>query len=328
MNLEITSCHDEINNCLEDCFMTLARWLNRNYIYMYAEAWDFKFDEFNVYEYLGQRMNVRSNNFIDLLDKYHGIKSNPTYEFSSKKIIKIFKNEFKKRFPVLVSFDPFYLPWDDSFNIFHTKHSFLLSGYNSKNSSFYCVDPYFEIEQELSYKNLINGLNFFVTFEVRDVQYPIDWKYIIKNAIKNFNQNNSVKNIKIFADCLCKYQKFSEEINNFKIEMFNDAYGASIIGNLNILVKKRKQFSRVLEYIGKTKNIDSIVVLSNRFEEVSKLWKKTNDLLIKAYYKDSPLFLLERASNYLKEVAGIESFLVNELEKCINTTSSTSVSKK
>ena len=54
--LDIIPMHIDENNCLEDIIYSFANWINRNYIFMYAESWGFSF-HLSGNKTMGQALN-------------------------------------------------------------------------------------------------------------------------------------------------------------------------------------------------------------------------------------------------------------------------------
>jgi len=142
--LEITPIHRDSHCCLEDNFVSLAHWLGREYVLMYAESWDFGYRSSNakVALMMGNRILAGGDHCWNALARYHGIKTEWFYQKNFSEAIKFLQDELQNIRPILICIDAYWLPWTRTYQMQHAKHFVLAIGFDAEQQLIKCIDSF------------------------------------------------------------------------------------------------------------------------------------------------------------------------------------------
>ncbi|RFB34720.1 hypothetical protein DZB91_11465 [Brevibacillus sp. VP] len=306
------------NNCIEDVIASLARWLQRNHECMFAETWNFSFESSRKQtDRIGDQLIIPSNNFLALLEQYHGIRGTVYQTQMEEEVYKIIQTELTLGFPVVATMNSFWVPWDKNYQKEHTVHSFMIVGINSETHDLYCTDPYFmKKEMRLSHANFIKGYKHVTTFSlVQDEQ--IEPKQFIRELANRLS--SELQSGKAFADM----QRFADVLlKDFDLQKETEGYDKNfddipLINNLADIANGRLKYAHLLAFIA-SHDYPSLVPFVEEIKRIGNNWNVIRGIVIKMHLtKRCNDSTLHKISKKIREASQDERcFSVQLLEEC------------
>lgn len=322
MSLDIVIKHDEFYDCLENLVLAVAKLWKKDYQLMSADVWDFSYktsEQDNMLS-LGQSVSNNAISNYDNLAKYHGISMKFVETSDYLEGLDVIKNELSNNRPVAIYMDTFWCNWYKVlYKKLHRPHYCLVIGIDTETNDLYIVDSQMANEETiLPIKEFIHGFEAYITFSNEDVDIKnFDWKVLLQNSLK---KNKNIENlVNIFEEM----RKFAVDISS-KLDLQNEIIGlekfpfkAKIFQELFTLGKRRKQYSRMLAYIGKLYDIKELDAFSSRMKLAGDRWSSIFGLLCKAYYMNNDIKIINKIASKIEEAANDEENIAdNLLEFC------------
>ncbi|QOT00743.1 C39 family peptidase [Brevibacterium sp. JNUCC-42] len=302
------------NNCIEDVITSIARWLTRNHECMFVESWKFTFEpNENPTNRLGDQLIIPSNNFLALLQQYHGIQGTVYHTQMEDEMYEIIQTELTSGFPIVATMNSFWVPWDKNYQKEHTIHSFMIVGINSETRDLYCTDPYFmQREVLLSRTNFIKGYKHLTTFSlVHDEQ--INPEQVIGELAERLSTEmqvgKSFSDMEKFADVLLKTFDLQRETEGYD-KNFDDI---PLINNLADIANGRLQYAHLLSFIS-SHYYPNLQPFVEEMKKVGNNWNVIRGIVIKMHLtKRSTDTILEKLSSKIIEVSQDEKRFAAQL---------------
>lgn len=305
------------NNCIEDVIASLARWLNRNHECMFAQTWNFSFESNREQtQKIGDQLIIPSNNFLALLEQYHGIRGTVYHKQIEEEVYELIQTELTSGFPVVATMNSFWVPWDKNYQKEHTVHSFMIVGINSETHDLYCTDPYFmKKEVQLPRTNFIKGYQHVTTFSlVQDEQ--VDPKQVIQTLADRLSSELQIgkafSDMQEFADVLRKTFDLQKETEGYD-KNFDDI---PLINNLADVANGRLKYAHLLAFIA-SRDYASLAPFVEEMGVIGNNWNVIRGIVIKMHLtKRCNDITLEKLSQKIMEVSQDERcFAVQLLEE-------------
>ncbi|GMQ59570.1 hypothetical protein AN1V17_39670 [Vallitalea sediminicola] len=316
---DIIPFHKENRNCYEDVVVTICKWYQRNYEYMYKNSWTFYYEPIQTHKKtnFGQRLNYNNSQF-SLLTEYSGIGINHhVCEDLDKGIIDIII-KLKTNIPIALSnMDMFWLPWTASYQNTHGRHTFIVIGYDDCTSSFLCIDPYYQLTNlRLSIKDFKesssgNYISFYIAGDEKKIK---DINLIINRAAAKLlaekKVGNAFNNMRKFADEIEIYYDAQQEIEGYK-----DFFSVPIYMKLQEIGRGRKQFTELLRFLAdRSCNKKDLLTYSDNLNLMGKKWDSLKVLFGKESILSNYTLVKKRAPNKIRQIADFEEKIAREIQ--------------
>ncbi|MED3685579.1 condensation domain-containing protein [Bacillus thuringiensis] len=281
---DVEPCKSSEQNCIDDVIATLANWFKRKHYLMYARLWDFGFSPVDKGN-LGDGLYTESGYFVSDLEKYHGIKSTIFDTDSSDEGFEIILEQLYSGFPVVVTMNAYWLPWDENYLKNHIVHSFVIVGYEPEEDCLIITDPYFmvknaQLSTELFHKGYQKVSTLKVTEdEITDIQSITtdlsNWIKHIKDEKHIFSQMH------LFATQLISKFDLNKETDGYLD--FNDV---PLFSHLGQVVDGRVKFSKMLSFLGEHYHSD-FQTIAESMKTAAANWGVIRGSLIKMHLTKS-----------------------------------------
>lgn len=325
MILDITPLEGEGRNCLEDVIATVVSQKGKNYELLFANAWSFDFIEKKDQSKgtIGERLIDDWGINIELIKKYNGINIEVKQYNNSKDAYDIIKENILNGKSVAFTINTSWCEWHPLYkskNEAITNHIVLGCGIY-ENGDVHCIDcrP-INYGVRLKLDNYIkgnNGIVFLFNQSSSLNNEDINYKDIINETVVRLNKNNGYGNsfdsMKAFAE-LVKYMDFQKEC---AILGEVDFKNRNLINKIQNISNGRRQYARMLEYVGKLLSIDKMNMIASLLKDSSKKWNIIRALFIKAGLKGVKYNTSNKIPLMINEIADLEKDILNKLSKVI-----------
>lgn len=308
---------DDSYNCLENLINSVTQYYGRSCELMSLYSWLFRYNREIYKEEHSFGNAITDSTFgksLESLAKYHGVIMNYNDKKLFNEFSKVIQEEISNDRPVIICMDTFYCPWYvTDYNKLHTMHYCLVIDIDNENKIFSIVDTQFAQEAvQVSFDYIEKGYNDFYTIHITDSDLDnMNWKDILSETIKymkNTLEGKTFEELRSFADDFESYICFSTEIRGYE----NTPLKSSIFKKIHTLSNKRKQYSRVFEFIRDKFEVKDMEVMAYRMKNIADRWSSTFGLLCKAFYKNDNA-IISRVSDKLRTLADLEEELFNDL---------------
>jgi hypothetical protein len=303
-------------NCLDDVIISMSRWFNRSYEFMYLSSMDFDFDQLNTIQTIGERIKAEySDKYIVLLEQYHGF----TFQFHMNQTIEqgleIIREQLAKENPVILTIDSYYIPWDSKYmNTHYFGHVFLAVGADPETKAIYGTDPFFNKKAvRIPYDHLQKGYHGCVSVDfVKEEKFDAD--HLISKLIESLEEllhsRKSFKAIQSFAEELKALQfiESTDVSNNFGDDPLFVALGKVVNGRTN--------FSKIFNFLNEHYSVQDLDSFSPLFNQISYQWSSIRGLIAKGFIIKEPAIsevMLNNASEKLIKIAQDEEVVLKQL---------------
>jgi hypothetical protein len=323
LQLNIKPLHDDTRNCLEDIYVTVATWWNREYAFLFLHSWSFGFMPSSLVkkEFIGDRITLnrsresRCDKQELLLEKYHGIRVEWKRFGTMQEIISVIENEIMKYNPVCLYIDSFWCPWNPAYKKFNINHFFLATGIDKEKRIIYCIDPFYSKKVELlSFENLAVGGDSYITFELlEDQNRDCDLLDIIREAISVILGDGNRKSDFALMRALANEVKDSFD-GGYESEGrgIDDLWSTPLIRMLEQLYGGRKNFLELVKQIAIDSGREGVEQIAQELEEIFQNWIIIKGLFIKAMIRPSTT-TNEKIAKLLLNTANREENIANKL---------------
>ncbi|WP_035293167.1 BtrH N-terminal domain-containing protein [Brevibacillus laterosporus] len=280
--LDIDPLKNFEQNCIEDLVASITYWLGRNYELMFADSWDFGFDQ-SKYEgqTLGSRLVLRPDNYMPLLEKYHGLESKTLEASDRKETFELVRSELFCKRPVVVTMDSYWVPWDEKYQKENNPHILIIVGIDLVTQHFYCTDPFFQKKGVvLPYNNFEQGcLNAITFFTVSEEKLHFD--EIIEDIVEGLS--HYMREGRAFVEM----KKFAEAIVS-SLDMQAEMFGYNEFSNVPLFLQLaevangRVKYAHMLSFLGE-RFLPSLVFYAEELKKLGNGWNVVRGMLIKLY---------------------------------------------
>lgn len=315
--LEIEPYHDVHGNCLEDIFATLARWKNREYIMMYANAWDFGyFPPDDKKTLLGRRISTNRDGikYIGkkyLLNKYVGIDMTEHDIQTPEQALERIKEANDRGLPVAIFINGFWCDWNSAFKKYDISHYCMVVEINTNDMI--CVDPFFNRKNvSLPLDNYMNGFGNVLVFDFLDQYNMGHWSEVVDDCVKNTlhgtNGKSDFQNIRLFAEEIMHTSSLKDEFDDC-----NQIEASPLLLCINSIGLARKKNARVFFYFYSQYKIKALNIFGVQLDKAYARWLSIKNLLIKYSITQYSKKYLSKIYKQIYEVAAYEENLAHEI---------------
>lgn len=250
MKHQIDSIINEYFSCYQILFATYASYKKRDYEMIFAESWDFEYENNDCP--FGVSLSSGSQSRSELiLDKFHGIKIKKV-QYTSKENLLDLIHEILPDSPIMLYYDVFDCPWNIAYRRNHIKHSILLIGIDEKKD-LYVLDPYSTKDEIIininDFARNHGRLHSFMLMPLEDLQ-PDDYRSEICTHLNYMKNDGFFKKLECFKNSI--QTRFEEAINS----EYTDIYAIPLIINLRHIANQRYCYCIFLEKMIDKKIID------------------------------------------------------------------------
>jgi hypothetical protein len=305
--LEIIPVRNDAYDCIQGLIVAVAEYKNWNYKLMYLRCWGFEYDnEKGDGKLIGERISRDCYDWIDVLEKYHGIRTNfyknENHVLLSKKIQeKIYDDK-----PVILHLSTFWCPWNYAYKKYHMSHYCLAIGINEDLKKIICIDPYMtDAIQSLDFEDIMHVEDYGILELESNNSNEWEIKEVLNEVINKIDANTKYKNM--FDSMLL----FADELENsdiLKSELtgYSDIYMIPIIREIKKISASRKAFAETLDYIFIESNYDKLGEVCEKIRKASNIWDSVRLLLIKMAVTNIDQNYVNRITQHVRKVAALE----------------------
>ncbi|MCX7923157.1 MAG: C39 family peptidase [Clostridia bacterium] len=286
---DIKSIHHELHNCIEDTLASLALTLEREYILMFAEAWNFSYNPRarRALGTFGNSVDYGEYKVFGCIDRYHGIGTECNYKGDINNQLEVMKKEFQQGKAVILWMDAFFVPWTPVFNKYHRPHYCIGIGIDEAEGVIKCDDPFWNKHQEsIPFKSFEDGNGKCLSVNLSDRgETDLDWHEVVTIAAQQVLGDGEKGNI---FSAMCKFADDAEEsldlaaeIKGYEEKMFL----APLFMHMTQIGSSRGNFARVLVYLSEKFEVEQLLLLSREMEKAGANWIEMRNTLMGAYHK-------------------------------------------
>lgn len=310
--IQIKPIHDKENDCVDDLYATLCNWqgVGESYELIFCQSLSFSFNLNDKSETIGRRLNADPNR-MGLLEKFYGIHINNYNDLTWTEKLDLVRRELTIDYPVIISFDSFWTPWDTgSFQKIHFfGHPLLIVGLNERRKEVVCMDPFYNINgTSLSYDILEKGCLQCGTLSI-EKRKEITLEELVKYFGEVFPKRFTYEQMRVFSAAMLSMDLIVENENS------TDPAKNPILSMITRISKGRNDFGRMLDYLAKRYSSDRILFYSKKFKDIINHWSIVRALLYKMYIlnmnaTDSSQ-IIRKVSNRIETLSYLEEEWVN-----------------
>lgn len=302
--------------CFDDCIATYAKYVDSDYQMMFLDSWEIDWKKDSSVPYF-LRLTLEDK-LVSKVNEIYGIAISFHFE-PLQEAKSLMEEEIQKGNILAIFMDPYYVPWDRGYHIYHTEgHSFFITGY--ENGIYMCSDPYFgKLNMELPEMELIDGYRWFITFKKRErksnqtkYENKMEYKKILAETL------SSDSFIKYFENMSQICKEFSDEklINEYLFQNNNTMDFGEI---MNDICDNRVRFAIMLLYIGEkepqigellTEQVEKLLYIAER-------WKICQASMTKAIICKRAKLIVENIPNRLTQILHLEKQWVQQVQEII-----------
>jgi hypothetical protein len=312
MLLNIKALEDKSMDCAEVLVVTVVAWWGRNHELMFAESWGFHYQPPVAGEpkILGNRINSRGGNLLELLEQYHGVHLVP-HDTKTAAVLDVVRRELAAGRPVIISIDSFWCPWDIGYLKHHNMHGCLVVGLEDDETSLYCIDGYYIKDVgRLPMSSFKQGCGPCATIAVSgEEKSDADWGEIVQNAVRRLSETDAFQEILAFAAEIESSLDLSAEGEGFE----NNFWDCPLIHQLLNIGRGRIQFANALRLLARRNQVNALLPLAERLEKVGWQWTTVRSMLIKEQMMPDPAVTISAVVGKIKEAVVEEESLARAL---------------
>lgn len=311
LDLKLEQKHEMF--CEEAIMASVAVWFKRRYEMIFSQSWNFKIrEEDPEYPgYFGSRILLTSGDQLQLLERYHGIRTiyHDVSDFAG--ILNIANEQITAGFPIVVWINYDYVPLIPEKIRLSESFPFLIAGVDDVHQNVYCLDVHYVKKIfPLSFENFAKAFSGCVTFELaHDEMSNIDWRQIIKFNTEALRENDSFNLMKEFSRQV-PYLDQPRGINGR-----SDI--REVIEKLKLIYRSRIVFSDALAYLIENHQAQALLERQKRLKELANQWYLAWGCLSKANLQRNLNFKLDFASSLENVAKKIFNLAVMEEELCV-----------
>lgn len=328
MVLDIKPKYDSTMHCLESVYASVAEWMNREYVFIFAYSWAFAYKhitETDTNMSVGRRILLdRNGNWRiveqdEILEKYCGIKVNWSEPQSIDDYLENVKQEISLGRPVCINTSSFWCPWHPFYQKDSINHYCLVIGIHEDGKSLYCIDPQFAKGVEIfQYKDLVNTFLQQGTFEIWDIKEKnTSWcdllQFTLNRQKSNSTGNSDFDDMRLLAADIFALPDMKDEIRGLK-----EVVAAPFTRRINHIGWGRINFAKLLKNLYLISQVPEMNVLADEIIFSGKKWLSVNILLLKACFMNEPRVNIVTAAERIREIADFEEKLACRLQQTID----------
>ncbi len=269
-------------NCINNQLISVISSLGFDYRPLYSGSWSFSFK--SNFKTLGECLDSGDISEGNLLKQYYGYIINVSQEEVNTSINSIKRQVQNGRYPVFLRINSFWCPWDRNYQIAHTPHACLITGFT--DSSFYCTDAHYHIKSvELVLENYLKGyINHGIFMEIDDGQKKfneINWLNILYSSVTKLLHKDK-NDFDEMVDFGVKIKLGFNPIDEFpNLNILQDGL---LHKKLSFISNNRVKFSLFLKYISQYYNNKDYILFAEQLEKAGDMWKQIRQLIHKVVY--------------------------------------------
>lgn len=307
---------DVHGNCLEDIIISLARWKKREYILMFANAWNFGYCSPHEGKTLAERLSTsrQGMKYISkqyLLQKYLGIKMVEHDVQNPHEALNIIKDVLGKGLPVAIYINAFWCNWNTAFLKYDIVHFCLATDINE--NEIICMDPYFNLKRvSLPIENYIKGFGRIIEFHFMKQNNDENWHEIISDCVEKtisgIDGKSDFNNMRLFSQEIIETDNLKNEFSRY-----DSIEGSTLLLCINSIGLCRKNNARVFYYLEDKYKVNQLGIYAKKLDKAYSQWMSLKNLFIKYKMLNySPKFL-SKIYQQINNVADYEESLAREI---------------
>lgn|GEM_PF-3345526 len=317
--LDVLPHEDHHLNCFEKNALSIIKWMEKEYRFVFSETWNFDFEEQAVYPNgekipLSERILVKRKLSLDLMENIHGIRLHiNSTQVSDEEKIKCISCDLTLHNPVIVSFDTYYLPWSNNYNLRHeSSHTFVVIGLDIEKGIVYCVDPtYTQQREELSLAVFLQGYTGeSYKFDILPVSEVFDAEALFQRITNSVSENTKPNAIRKFAEAV-KSTTFHELFHDFSLEQH--LWESKLFQHILNIVFARHHFAKVLELLQPSYMPEKLEGLRCLVNEIEIQWQSVQMMIMKMFLMKDAGHLHQPLVSRLHEIADQEEHFIASL---------------
>ena len=316
MDTDVEVIDSHVFHCIDAVFLTMISWLKSDYQLMFIGSWGFQYiPELPPKDILGEKL---FSGFImrsrDAVYKYHGIRveweTAASYEILADEIRKHLENDQS----IGIYIDAYYCPWNPVYQQTHLNHYCIVTGFDSDEENYICVDTYFSCDTyHLPVDCLRKGFKEYLSFSKSDENRP---KYSLKEILYDnlFNSDfipyhdTITQNMIAFAQDICTKLDIKKEAE----KSGGDITVSRLILKIQNIGRYRAKFAISLRYLAKNFEQYRLEEMACKLDEAAKEWSSISIFILKYFYSENTL-LKEKLSEKIIDLARFEREIRQEL---------------
>ena len=312
IKLKILPYHNQNNDCYEDQLITILNWFGeKDYLYMYADLWNFSYEPMVDTKLLGNKLNAGSDigHIIERVENIYGMRVEEQSFDNHLDALAFIEEQIELGNPISIISHSFYCPWDPAYQKYVDKNCSIVIGIDKEHEQIICTDCF----------NSMYG----VSYDFKDFELAFTGKCY--SFVRAFGKRE-VENSELLKIVITNIEKVSQKIFE-DIKLFaNDFLEVDLKGELNATIVQYSELYRKIYSIRRRRlqvmsllqkklkvNFENKVLLL--FGEVCEKWNRIYLLLAKAYLKPESKKIIGNLSNMMSEVAEIERAAYLEIKR-------------
>lgn len=309
----------------EDIYATFLNFIGKDYMLLLSNTWGFRVKNQNA-KYTSDYVDLEEYTLEYCLNNYFGIYTeNIKYDLFVD-CMEVISKSIKNNVPVVLNVFSVGLPYHRTYMNPETahEHPVLLIGYDEKNA--YLLDPPWSLEViTLELDKLSEILLSIEKFHIDEIIEDIKIDRVLETILNKVNRKDHVGDM---FDAIALFAKIFEERFDILIESYNIEYDIEnlrfhpVISRLDYIGRLRLCMVDVLRHMAKHYEMDSLIEISNLFQQVAQAWIRLRYMLIKGCCKDREGFLAARkkVANKIEGLASQERIIRDEIQKILDST--------
>ncbi|EFM11969.1 hypothetical protein PaecuDRAFT_1577 [Paenibacillus curdlanolyticus YK9] len=289
--------HDEAFNCTEEALRTLAAWLERNVMLMYASCWRFEYTASSAAPHLpkiGDRLqfDLPSSANYQLLRDHHGIDV-LIYSEAPEQLAGRIVSQLKLGKPVALDIDGYWCPWITAYRKGHIDHGVCITGWSEEDASFIGVDSYYgQSEITLPHDHLLQGALNCYTYELQQPSTSFTAKAWLSRIAGEFHASGTLDALRRFGEELAHSFNFARESEGEPVYEQSRFYL-----QFDRYRRSRRKLAKVLAYLAHEVEgeVPALIRPALEAEQLFKHWNAMHKLFLKLFLSgrfDSPRTML------------------------------------
>lgn len=290
--------------CFEDCIVTIANYVKRDYQFMFSGSWNVCFKQLNSMDKIKvgsehlKEANMRSK-------KLHGLALEEI-DLKQNEIVQSFELMLKKGKVILVKLDAFYIPWDMFYQKGHFTHYFIINGYDSKCKKFICTDPFYDmVDKEMQYDEVLIALEKAYDYVLSDATAT---KEGVIAEIVGCAENIMDRYVKEGTDnAIVKLENIFKQANKIIKAEDDNFWTLPIFDTVDCMIIERHKYLLSLEYAQNKMGIQVDQEAMEIAESIIANWSIIRGMLIKAFcFEEMQLRLFHQIGDLISDIISDE----------------------
>lgn len=304
-------------NCLDDVIATVCSWHNRRYELMYARSLNFQFESEPADKEYGERISAEySNDYLHLLEKYHGFHCEIHLNQPISEGIRMITEQLQAGNPLLILLDCFWIPWVDKFQIMHDfGHTMVGVGFDTETNELFVTDPFFEKKSaRISYEQLEHGYYGCVTVTPSN-NHLATYEEILKElsmTLEEWLQTGETSQA---------IAAFARETGSVPFQPDAEAEAmlssSPLFMNLGRVSSARNNYGKLLSYLHECYGDERFEKVEEELKALSFQWSSVRGFLMKMAMVDDASMHAYLKENTVKKLTDIASKELEVMERLI-----------